>query len=202
MAPPSIAAGPLEGVEALRRKASQPPIPRYPRLAGSPVGGQPEGLLAALGLRSASASHADQLLDRSWSGADRRSCPSSSGALANRRMRTRTSGGVGGAGLTPAPRAPLRFSGPCRSATGPILVWCRSAPVSVVFGSTGEPPDADPHVRWCGRGWANPGPYPIPVGVVGQTRSWRRAISASIWRSASTYVSMRSRSSLAVGVYR
>jgi hypothetical protein len=33
--------------------------------------------------------------------------------------------------------------------------------VSVVFGSTGEPPDADPHVRWCGRGWANPGPYPI-----------------------------------------
>jgi hypothetical protein len=32
---------------------------------------------------------------------------------------------------------------------------------SVVFGRTGEPPDADPHVRWCGRGWANPGPYPI-----------------------------------------
>ena len=24
-----------------------------------------------------------------------------------------------------------------------------------------EPPDADPHVRWCGRGRGEPGPYPI-----------------------------------------
>jgi hypothetical protein len=33
--------------------------------------------------------------------------------------------------------------------------------VSVVFGGTGEPPDADPHVRWCGRGRSNTAPYPI-----------------------------------------
>src|ERR1035437_8449257 len=103
MAPSSIAAGPLERVEALRRKAPQPPCPRYSRRAGSPMGGQPEGLLAARRLRSAQSGHADQLLDRSWSGADRRSCPSSSGELANRRMRTRMSGGVGGAELTSAP---------------------------------------------------------------------------------------------------
>jgi hypothetical protein len=25
-----------------------------------------------------------------------------------------------------------------------------------------EPPDAGPHVRWCGRGQGDPGPYPIP----------------------------------------
>ena len=32
---------------------------------------------------------------------------------------------------------------------------------TVASGSTGEPPDADPHVRWCGRGRGDPGPYPI-----------------------------------------
>src|ERR1035437_7870857 len=58
-------------------------------------------------------------------------------------------------------QAPLRSVGPCRPATGPILVWCRSAFVSVVFGSTGEPPDADLHVRWCGRGRVDLGPSPI-----------------------------------------
>jgi len=86
-------------VEAVRRKARQPAFARCPRRAGPPVGGQPQGLLAARRFPSAQSGHADQLLDRSRSGTDRRSCPSPSVALANRRMRTRTSGGVGGAGL-------------------------------------------------------------------------------------------------------
>ena len=103
VAPPTVATGPLEGVEAVRRAAPQPARPRDPRLAGPPVGGQPEGLLAARGLRSAPAGDAE-------------------------------------------PR------------TGPTSVWCRSAIASVASGSTGEPPDADPHVRWCGRGRGDPGP--------------------------------------------
>src|SRR5271157_5792983 len=108
MAPSSIAAGPLEGMEDLRRQAPQPAVARNPRRSGPPVGGQPEGLLAALRIRPAQSSHANQLLDRPWSRTARRSSPPPPGALANRRMRTRMSGGVGGAGLT---SAPTRFPG-------------------------------------------------------------------------------------------
>jgi hypothetical protein len=30
--------------------------------------------------------------------------------------------------------------------------------VSAASGNTGEPPDADPHVRWCGRGRCDAAP--------------------------------------------
>jgi hypothetical protein len=40
--------------------------------------------------------------------------------------------------------------------------------VSAASGNTGEPPDADPHVRWCGRGRCDAAPYPIPVRMTGQ----------------------------------
>src|SRR3990172_9559436 len=103
VAPASAAPGPLEGVEAVCRPAPQPARPRHPRLAGSPVGGQPKGILAALGVSGPPACPADPLLDRSRSGGSRRSNSSPPRPLTNRRMRTRTSGGVGGGGLTPPP---------------------------------------------------------------------------------------------------
>jgi len=37
---------------------------------------------------------------------------------------------------------------------------------TVSFGMLGEPPDAGPHVRWCGRGRGEPGPYPNSPRVV------------------------------------
>jgi RNA-directed DNA polymerase len=36
---------------------------------------------------------------------------------------------------------------------------------TAVSGTRREPPDADPHVRWCGRGRGEPGPYPIVQGA-------------------------------------
>jgi hypothetical protein len=40
-----------------------------------------------------------------------------------------------------------------------------------------EPPDADPHVRWCGRGWGKPGPYPIArERMISSRRSGLRCI--------------------------
>jgi hypothetical protein len=77
---------------------------------------------------------------------------SPTGRLASGRPAGRGTGGS---------RGPHRSSGPCPFGTGSISASCRSVIASVVFGSTGEPPDADPHVRWCGRGRANLGPYPI-----------------------------------------
>jgi len=61
------------------------------------------------------------------------------------------------------PKGYWRLSGsahsvePCRSATGPILSGAdrHPCPSSSEHWRT---PDADPHVRWCGRGWANPAP--------------------------------------------
>ena len=59
---------------------------------------------------------------------------------------------------TGACQAPLRSAGPCRTGTGPPSASFRSAPVSAASGNTGEPPDADPHVRWCGRGRCDAAP--------------------------------------------
>ena len=92
-----------EGMEAVCRAAPQPASPRHPRLAGPPMGSQPQGILAALGVRPAPACPAQPLLGRSRPGVHQRTRSSPPGALANRRMRTRTSGGVGGGGVTPPP---------------------------------------------------------------------------------------------------
>jgi len=77
VAPPQIAAGPLKEWKtcgAKRRNLRRSVSPTIWPASGRPA----EGLLAALRLRPAQSSHANQLLDRSWSGADRCRSPSSS----------------------------------------------------------------------------------------------------------------------------
>ena len=81
-----------------------------------------------------------------------RALGSPTGRRANGRPAGRATGGS---------RAPLRSNGRCPTATGPTSVWSRSAIEPVASGSAGEPPDADPHVRWCGRGRCDAAPYPI-----------------------------------------
>jgi hypothetical protein len=51
----------------------------------------------------------------------------------------------------------------CLADTGRNSVLLDSSVRTSSSGMLGEPPDADPHVRWCGRGRSEPGPYPIPV---------------------------------------
>jgi hypothetical protein len=40
----------------------------------------------------------------------------------------------------------------CRTVIGAPSAWLGLAILTVASGTSGEPPDADPHVRWCGRG--------------------------------------------------
>ena len=104
---------------------------------------------------------------------------------------------------------------PCPSATGPISVWCRSAIGSVASGRTGEPPDADPHVRWCGRGRCDAAPYPILAGQadayplpptkwaiivmpVSASVSWPAETSA--WTSAALVIGMTDGSNVPVAM--
>ena len=69
-----------------------------------------------------------------------------------------------------------------------------------------RPRRARPRSGWRGdaasRGGGRPRGLPLDRAAPRQARSCRRAISASIWRSASVYESIRWRSSLAGGVYR
>jgi Galactokinase galactose-binding signature/GHMP kinases N terminal domain len=103
MAPQATAAGALEGVEALPDTVAQPARARHPRASGPRVGLLAEGLLAHRRLPAAPARAAQRLLGRPPPARLQRSLPPSPGRDANRRMRTRTSGGVGGAGVSPAP---------------------------------------------------------------------------------------------------
>jgi hypothetical protein len=50
---------------------------------------------------------------------------------------------------------------PCRTLTGAPSASLGSVILMVASGKSGEPPDADPHVRWCGRGGLDTRPYPI-----------------------------------------
>ena len=70
----------------------------------------------------------------------------------NGRVRARGTGG------SPAPSpSPSR----CPTATGPHSA-CRDSPTpTAASGMPSEPPDADPHVRWCGGRQGEPGAYPI-----------------------------------------
>ena len=52
---------------------------------------------------------------------------------------------------------------PSRCLLADIRVWLDFSVPTVSFGMLGEPPDAGPHVRWCGRGRGEPGPYPAPT---------------------------------------
>ena len=78
------------------------------RAAGIPerrprVGVLPQGLLAHLELSRPRPRAAQRVLGQPWPARVRRTVPPFPGRNANRRMRTRTSGGVGGAGVSPAP---------------------------------------------------------------------------------------------------
>ncbi len=79
---------------------SLPSVSPTGRLANGRPAGKATG---GLRFRSAPAGDAQPLLGRPRFGPPQRSNSSPSGALANRRMRTRTSGGVGGGGVTPPP---------------------------------------------------------------------------------------------------
>jgi hypothetical protein len=82
----------------------------------------------------------------------------------NRRVAARGTGGL---------RAPRSFRCPCPMPTGTASACRPSArPGSVSIRRLDEPPDAGPHVRWCGRGRGDPAPYPITR----RSRRWRASI--------------------------
>ena len=63
---------------------------------------------------------------------------------------------------TGASQAPNPSPSPCPTPTGPHSA-CRDSPIpTAASGMPSEPPDADPHVRWCGGRRGEPGAYPIP----------------------------------------
>ena len=74
-----------------------------------------------------------------------------------------------------AARATGAWQGPSplarsRTRIGRHLDCKDSAPPGTDCGIPDEPPDAGPHVRWCGRGLSNPASYPIATLVSGQSR--------------------------------
>jgi group II intron reverse transcriptase/maturase len=98
-----FAAGQVEGVEANPHQAPQPRRCRHPRPRGLGMGQQPQGVLADRRLMGSHPQPAERLLARAGPSGVHRPLPPFSGCDAIRRMRTRTSGGVGGAGVSPAP---------------------------------------------------------------------------------------------------
>src|SRR5262249_52871334 len=58
-------------------------------------------------------------------------------------------------------QAPRRSSALCRTPSGVASACGDSAIPTAVSGMRREPPDADPHVRWCGGRRGEPGAYPI-----------------------------------------
>ena len=73
--------------------------------------------------------------------------------------------GFGDALLTAAPAIdgePIPYSSPCPTATGTKRSGSRGSPnPTAASGMLREPPGADPHAGWCGRGRGKPGLYPI-----------------------------------------
>jgi hypothetical protein len=62
---------------------------------------------------------------------------------------------------------------------------CLVSPIpTAASGMRREPPDADPHVRWCGRGRGKPGPYPIERSGIGSSARSRGAGSQFCYRDA------------------
>src|SRR5450755_2838952 len=103
MAQTTTAAGPLEGMEAPQNQAAQPDRVGNPRPRCDRVVLLAQGLLARVRLPNPHPRPAQRLLGQAGPQRVRRSIPPFPGCDANRRMRTRTSGGVGGAGVSPAP---------------------------------------------------------------------------------------------------
>ena len=64
-------------------------------------------------------------------------------------------------GLLARLRLPNPLPAPCPTPTGPNRA-SRDSPIpTAASGMPSEPPDADPHVRWCGGRRGEPGAYPI-----------------------------------------
>jgi hypothetical protein len=103
MAPTQAQAGSLEGMETRQRKAAQPDHARHLGAGGDRMVALGQGLLARLGLPDPHPRPTERLLGRTGPEGVQRPLPAFPGCIANRRMRTRTSGGVGGAGVSPAP---------------------------------------------------------------------------------------------------
>ena len=103
------ATGTLEGMAAHQNTMEPPASARNARQGGPGVGHDQQGLLAR-------STHLPQtrptrhLLGRAGPEGIHRPLPPFPGGLANRRMRTRMSGGVGGAGASPAPTRSERTS--------------------------------------------------------------------------------------------
>src|SRR6266540_874551 len=107
MAAPTAAAGSLEGMEARPDAGPQPAITRRPAWQSPRVGQHQQGTLADRRLLDPLHDPDPGLLGTPRPSGIPRSLPPFPGRDANRRMRTRMSGGVGGAGVSPAP---TRFS--------------------------------------------------------------------------------------------
>ena len=127
-----LTAGPLEGVETYPHQATQPDRSRYPRGPGPPVGLHPQGILAHRRVSAAPARPTKRLLEEPRPEGIHRPLPPLPGCQANRRMRTRTSGGVGGAGVSPAPTRFRGLASGRRQPLGPGL-----QPAHLILG---EPP--------------------------------------------------------------
>ena len=72
----------------------------------------------------------------------------------------------------------------CPTPTGPTSACADSAIPTAASGTRREPPDADPHVGWCGGGRGKPGSYPIV-----RTRSLRETPEGPATRSIGELVS-------------
>src|SRR5450755_907426 len=90
-------------METRPHEAAQAHRAGYTRGRRAQVGVLAQGLLAHLELSNPPPRAADRLLDPPGPGGVPRTLPPFPGCQANRRMRTRTPGGVGGAGVSPAP---------------------------------------------------------------------------------------------------
>src|ERR1700681_1895782 len=103
MAPEATASGSLEAMETRPHQAAQAHRAGHPCRRRAQVGVLAKGLLAHLELSNPPPRAADRLLDRPRPGRVPRPLPPLPGCQANRPVRTRTPGGVGGAGVSPAP---------------------------------------------------------------------------------------------------
>src|SRR5512144_3226193 len=90
-------------MEASPNTATQPASAGYQRAERPTMGVLAQGVLADRGLLGPLLCPAQRLLDQARPARVPRTLPPLPGCDANRRMRTRTSGGVGGAGVSPAP---------------------------------------------------------------------------------------------------